>query len=211
MDLWLHHNAHGLNSFNVQQTLSCCHIDCPDSKVHGANMGPMWGRQDPGGPHIGPKNLAIWGVVPKHWLKMMILYYIFGESIYMWGTIVILYIFTEGEDTIFRPYSIYSQSIVVSPKRRIHGTFVLISGNCLPMETFQTIWCHATDDKLIHSHPDLIIMQPKKHMLTLVFDIFYITRCCVRFISQGIMLLHRSLLNEHRKYQPFANHTRNDY
>ena len=23
----------------------------PDSKVHGANMGPTWGRQDPGGPH----------------------------------------------------------------------------------------------------------------------------------------------------------------
>ena len=32
-----------------------------DSKVHGANMGPTWGRQDPGGPHVGPMNLAIWG------------------------------------------------------------------------------------------------------------------------------------------------------
>ena len=30
----------------------------PDSKVHGANMGPTWGRQDPGGPHIDPMNLA---------------------------------------------------------------------------------------------------------------------------------------------------------
>ena len=29
-------------------------------KVHGANMGPIWGRQDPGGPHVGPMNLAIW-------------------------------------------------------------------------------------------------------------------------------------------------------
>ena len=29
--------------------------DTPDSKVHGANMGPIWGRQDPGGPHVGPK------------------------------------------------------------------------------------------------------------------------------------------------------------
>ena len=26
----------------------------PDSKVHGANMGPICGRQDPGGPHVGP-------------------------------------------------------------------------------------------------------------------------------------------------------------
>ena len=32
----------------------------PDSKVHGANMGPTWGRQDPGGPHVGHMNLAIW-------------------------------------------------------------------------------------------------------------------------------------------------------
>ena len=32
----------------------------PDNKVHGANMGLIWGRQDPGGPHVGPVNLAIW-------------------------------------------------------------------------------------------------------------------------------------------------------
>ena len=31
-----------------------------DSKVHGANMGPIWGRQDPGGPHVGSMNFAIW-------------------------------------------------------------------------------------------------------------------------------------------------------
>ena len=23
-------------------------------------MGPFWGRQDPGGPHVGPMNFAIW-------------------------------------------------------------------------------------------------------------------------------------------------------
>ena len=33
----------------------------PDSKIHGANMGPTWGRQDPGGPHVGHVKLAIWG------------------------------------------------------------------------------------------------------------------------------------------------------
>ena len=32
----------------------------PDSKIHGVNMGPTWGRQDPGGFHVGPMNLAIW-------------------------------------------------------------------------------------------------------------------------------------------------------
>ena len=31
----------------------------PDSKVHGTSMGSTWGRQDPGGPHVGHVNLAI--------------------------------------------------------------------------------------------------------------------------------------------------------
>ena len=28
-----------------------------DSKVHGADMGPIWGRQDPGGPMVAPWTL----------------------------------------------------------------------------------------------------------------------------------------------------------
>ena len=36
-------------------------IPSPDGKVHGANMEPIWGRQDPGEPYVGPKNLAIQG------------------------------------------------------------------------------------------------------------------------------------------------------
>ena len=31
----------------------------PDSKNHGANMGPTWVLLAPGGPHVGPMNLAI--------------------------------------------------------------------------------------------------------------------------------------------------------
>ena len=37
-------------------------VGISDSMVHGANMGPTWGQQDPGGPHVGPMNLAIWDV-----------------------------------------------------------------------------------------------------------------------------------------------------
>ena len=40
--------------------LSTTKQNCPDSKIHGANMGPTWGRQDPGGPHVGHVNLVIW-------------------------------------------------------------------------------------------------------------------------------------------------------
>ena len=36
--------------------------DIPDSMVHGANMGPIWGWQDPGGPRVALRNLAIWDV-----------------------------------------------------------------------------------------------------------------------------------------------------
>ena len=31
----------------------------PDNKVHGAHMGPTWVLSAPGGPHVGPMNLAI--------------------------------------------------------------------------------------------------------------------------------------------------------
>ena len=45
----------------------------PDSKVHGANMGPIWGRQDPGGPHVGPMNFGIWGDAGRPFVSVIIL------------------------------------------------------------------------------------------------------------------------------------------
>ena len=36
--------------------------DIADSKVHGANMGSIWGQQDPDGPHVGPMNFTSWDV-----------------------------------------------------------------------------------------------------------------------------------------------------
>ena len=55
----------------------------PDSMVHRANMGPIWGRQDPGGPHgglmcdephVGLMNFAIWnGFVVFHFAVSVIL------------------------------------------------------------------------------------------------------------------------------------------
>ena len=41
-------------------------------------MGPIWGRQDPGGPHVGPMNFAIWdGMV----LKLQ--YAIYNDIVFM--------------------------------------------------------------------------------------------------------------------------------
>ena len=42
-------------------------IITPDSKVHGANMGPTWVLSAPDGPHVSPMNLAIRDFLPiKH-------------------------------------------------------------------------------------------------------------------------------------------------
>ena len=38
----------------------------PESKVHGANMGPTWVLSAPDGPHVGPMNLATWETIYSH-------------------------------------------------------------------------------------------------------------------------------------------------
>ena len=56
--------------------LKYCHLgpnqgSIPDSKVHGASMGPTWILSAPDGPHVGPMNLAIRDVCQnlQHWLQ----------------------------------------------------------------------------------------------------------------------------------------------
>ena len=53
---------------NTEKSIQdCMRNNDPNSKVHGANMGPIWGRQDPGGPHVGPMNFVIWGCISLSW------------------------------------------------------------------------------------------------------------------------------------------------
>ena len=59
-ELWPTSVSHPFSSLNSS----------PDSKVHGANMGPIWGRQDPGGPHVSPMNLVIW-VFKSYWWNIL--------------------------------------------------------------------------------------------------------------------------------------------
>ena len=68
----IHGGIHLIIQMNINQRKKHCHNKItPDSKVHGADMGPIWGRQDPGGPHIGPMNFAIWDFIQSnesnHW------------------------------------------------------------------------------------------------------------------------------------------------
>ena len=50
---------HRFDEIVVAGCTRSCQLDnfCPDNKVHGANMGPIWGRQDPGGPLLAPWTL----------------------------------------------------------------------------------------------------------------------------------------------------------
>ena len=52
----MHEMKKYIHIFNIDSLLSEV---IPESKIHGANVGPTWGRQDPGGPHVGHANLAI--------------------------------------------------------------------------------------------------------------------------------------------------------
>ena len=57
---------HGTRVAQIQEM--CSLINNPDSKVHGANMGPIWCLQDPEGgrAHIGPVKLAIREIPQQH-------------------------------------------------------------------------------------------------------------------------------------------------
>ena len=52
---WQHRQCRKFSQIDI--SVLVCVI--PESKVHGANTGPIRGRQDPGGPHVGPMNFAI--------------------------------------------------------------------------------------------------------------------------------------------------------
>ena len=51
----MHRTSHKDNLMEI-------YIDYPVSKVYGAKMGPIWDRQDPGGPYVNPMNISIWVV-----------------------------------------------------------------------------------------------------------------------------------------------------
>ena len=72
-------------------------LKIPDSKIHGPNMGPIWGRQDPCGPHVGPMNLVIWEVS----LAINVFYTLIDISkAFIWPAII-LYIMLSTSSTIF--------------------------------------------------------------------------------------------------------------
>ena len=57
---WLIRLRSKLSRCNMCGNPSYTSYTSPDSKIYEANMGPIWGRHDPGGPHAGSINFAIW-------------------------------------------------------------------------------------------------------------------------------------------------------
>ena len=49
----------GFGPFGDERSACPSMLACPDSKVHGPNMGPTWVLSAPDGPHFGPMNFAI--------------------------------------------------------------------------------------------------------------------------------------------------------
>ena len=56
-----HNNGHVIAKYSMwwYYCLSSVNNNYSDGKVHGASMGPPWVLSAPGGPHVGPINIAI--------------------------------------------------------------------------------------------------------------------------------------------------------
>ena len=62
----------------------------PDSKVHGAKMGPTWILSAPDGPHVGPMNLAIRVAIPCEFYKEY-------PSLLAWAWYIWLFVHVGGQ------------------------------------------------------------------------------------------------------------------
>ena len=54
----------------------------PDSKIHGANMGPSWVLSAPDGPHVGPMNLVMWVAFMMPFIHVLGVHVVIGSIQY---------------------------------------------------------------------------------------------------------------------------------
>ena len=59
IQLWADIRLKVCNTINCYGFFIWCRKTVPDSKLHGANLGPTWVLSAPDGPHDGPMNLAL--------------------------------------------------------------------------------------------------------------------------------------------------------
>ena len=81
--LWIHSHGWGCSglwssddALRIVVVVEVSKVTCvfanasPNSKVHGANMGPICGQQVPCGLHVSPMKFAIWVIVLTKWLRI---------------------------------------------------------------------------------------------------------------------------------------------
>ena len=78
-------------------------VEARANKVHGTNIGPIWGRQYPGGPYIVPTNFAIR-----------------GASFTVHSTVAEKFISLTDKDSIV----LYNWSLMSEMRRRLTVTFL---------------------------------------------------------------------------------------
>ena len=66
-----HQRSHMARQAGVRVLDTSFWRNIPDSKVHGANMGPTWVLSAPDGPHVGPMNLAIRDTSYHRWQEKL--------------------------------------------------------------------------------------------------------------------------------------------
>ena len=77
------------NGMHAVIGVGACMPMSPDSKVRGANIGPIWDRQNPCAPDVGPMNFAIreeyvWHDVSGLWIE---------KAVFLW--IIIAHLATD--------------------------------------------------------------------------------------------------------------------
>ena len=96
---------------------ACCNKVIPDSKVHGANMGPTWVLSAPDDPHVGPMNLVIkaWGVhtMDMLWEKFQWFLPLYMKSISFQSKASVVYSVTTAVviDFCLKKINVFSQHI----------------------------------------------------------------------------------------------------
>ena len=135
----------------------------PDSKIHGANMGPIWGRKDPGGPHVAPMNLVIW----------------FGNSLNQLIQLIIISINPSINHSIIHvvsfPHSV--NRVIILSLANSPTDSVPDSLNYLLTHSLTHSLAHSLTCSLIHSHIHSI-NQSSKHLVnhTTQFQIFNVSQ-----------------------------------
>ena len=114
-----------------------------DSKVHGANMGPTLGRQDPGGHHVGPVNLAIWACRPPDRTSTFQCYDCFVTKA------IIKIIYSNPK----MPMPNY-QSCSILLKDYLQVSAQYVSHNCIIYISVRqcTVGCNFYDSSIFHIH-----------------------------------------------------------